>query len=168
MTDRSTSRILRAMSPEYIEKMNMRLYCEDFKAHKERHKASEAKLYPTAPPKTLSTAAMHKSVMRLSSNEMEQRAQNSEKLQKELMFKGPRKVKGLEPSDMEVSVHRLYKEACKHKEETMALLEDEYTWSPKPACRLDKETKKELSERLSRPKRRDLTEEEINKILEIS
>lgn len=152
----------RKLSPEELEALNRRVY-EDSMSHKKRNLENiENKVYRTEAPKKLDQATIDASVQRQVNDEMERRKRRTEELKRKFEKEG--EAKTLAPAEIEDSVRRIYTDAMRVKQDKLAKLDAKYGHKGPERKQIDSATVKACGDRLAKPKKREYTDEEINKI----
>eukprot|EP00755_Sulcionema_specki_P021791 Sspe_Gene.74955::Locus_46839_Transcript_1_1_Confidence_1.000_Length_571::g.74955::m.74955 len=150
------------LSEEQKEAAVKRLYEDEMRLKNDKKKTLEKKIYKEEAPKTISVSQLEESVSRQYEAEVKRREAKAKEL-KNKYYKAAEPHK-LPQEEIEGSVQRIYADAMRHKTDRVQRLEAKYTFKRKEAPKLSSDVMKESSNRLSKPKKTDFSEDEINRI----
>ena len=150
------------LSPDEVDGLTKRIY-EDSMARKQRKvQEIEAKVYRTEEPKKLDKTTIEASVTRQVNDEMERRKRRAEELEKKYHKDGEPKT--MSTTEVEDSVRRIYSDAMRHKADTLAKLEKRFEPVGAKSKKINDEERKAIGDRLAKPKKKEMTTAEINKL----
>ena len=150
------------LSAEEVDGLTKRIYEESMARKQRKVQEIEAKVYKTEEPKRLDKTTIEASVTRQVNDEMERRKRRAEDLKTK--FYKDAAPKTMSSTEVEDSVRRIYSDAMRHKVDTLAKLEKRFTPEGPKSKTISDEERKAMADRLAKPKKKELTTAEINKM----
>eukprot|EP00759_Apiculatamorpha_spiralis_P025365 PhF_6_TR28342/c0_g1_i1/m.42022 len=158
----------RKLTTQNVSALTKRLYTDGLRKSRKTRLELENKYYQEAPPRLLSTKDLSNSIERLYFDEIVTRDKKRNVLREKYLFSKP-KQRPLEDHEIEASVQRIFTESIANREHKISTLEAKYNTTlmqqSQNTKRINKEDLSLMAQRLSAPKKKEYTVEEVNEIL---